>query len=482
MARALVAGSSAAVLVLEILAGRLLAPFVGVSLETFTGIIGVVLAGIAAGAWAGGELADQRDARTMIGPALAIGGGLSWLIPPILNALGDQFGSGTGAIIILTTCAFFLPAAVLSAVSPMVAKLRLQSLDDTGSVVGGLSAAGTIGALAGTFLTGFVFVSALPTRQTVISIGVVLVLSGALVHLLLTKRRPTGAAVVLVLAGGLVGVTAGSPCDHVTNYFCANVVVDDGNPSARSLYLDGLRHAYVDFDDPTNLDIRYIRLFADVADALPAGPLDTLHIGGGGISFPRYLEQTRAGGFDTVLEIDGALVDLVEDELGLESRPSLDIRVGDARLALGDFGDGRFDLVIGDAFASRSVPWHLTTREFLSEVDRVMSDDAIYAMNVIDGGAFAFARAELATLAQVFAHVQVVLPSDGLPERGGTNLVLIASQSPLPPFDVAPADGDVLSPLASDGMRLATDNETAAFIDGATPLRDDYAPVDQLQE
>ena len=76
IARALVASSSAAVLVLEILAGRLLAPYVGVSLETFTGIIGIVLAGIAAGAWAGGAIADQRDAAPLIGSALAVGGGL----------------------------------------------------------------------------------------------------------------------------------------------------------------------------------------------------------------------------------------------------------------------------------------------------------------------------------------------------------------------------------------------------------------------
>ena len=145
MARALVAGSSAAVLVLEILAGRLLAPYVGVSLETFTGIIGIVLAGIATGAWAGGALADRSDARPLIGASLAIGGGLTWLVLPILSALGPQFGDGTLAIIVLSTAALFLPAAVLTAVSPMVAKLRLGSLDDTGAVVGGLSAAGTLG-------------------------------------------------------------------------------------------------------------------------------------------------------------------------------------------------------------------------------------------------------------------------------------------------------------------------------------------------
>lgn len=470
MARALVAGSSAAVLMLEILAGRLLAPYVGVSLETFTGIIGVVLAGIAAGAWAGGALADQRDAAPMIGISLAIGGGLTWLVLPILSTIGGQFGAGTSAIVILSTCALFLPAAVLSAITPMVAKLRLASLDDTGSVVGGLSAAGTLGALAGTFITGFVLVSALPTRATVIAIGAVLVVAGGVVHGLLTRRMPTASAAVLVAAGGLLGITSGTPCDHVTTYFCANIVVDENNPSGRSLYLDGLRHAYVDSEDPTNLDIRYIRLFADAADALPPGPLDSLHIGGGGFSFPHYLDATRPGSTDTVLEIDGALVDLAEAELGLVRTGRLTVQVGDARLALDDMADDRFDLIVGDAFASRSVPWHLTTREFLTEVDRVLASDGVYIMNVIDGGEFAFARAELATLAQVFAHVQAVIPPEGLPERGVANLMLVASQAPLPSLEVDADDGIVLTP-----------RETVEFIDGASPLRDDYAPVDQLQ-
>jgi len=469
LARALVAGSSAAVLVLEILAGRLLAPYVGVSLETFTGIIGVVLAGIAAGAWAGGEIADQRDASKLIGATLALGGGLTWLVLPILSLLGNQFGGGGPAIIILSFFALFLPAAVLTAISPMVAKLRLRDLSDTGAVVGGLSAAGTLGALAGTFITGFILVSALPTRLTVLLLGAVLVISGAAVHGYVVRLIPSAGAIVLLLASGILGVTAGRPCEHETSYFCANIVVDDDNPSGRSLYLDGLRHAYVDLDDPSELDIRYIRLFAQVSTALPAGPLDSLHIGGGGFSFPRYLDQVRPGSTELVLEIDGALVDLVEQELILEQSESFQVRVGDARLALDALADDRFDLILGDAFASRAVPWHLTTREFLIEVRRVLANDGIYAMNVIDGGDFDFARAELATLRQVFPYVQVILPADGLPERGVTNLLLVASPASLPDLEIAPEDGTLLGVV-----------ETKNFVGDAKPLRDDFAPVDQL--
>src|SRR5688572_7640441 len=95
-------GASAAVLVLEIIAGRLMAPYVGISLETFTGIIGTVLAGIAVGAAVGGVLADRYDARMLIGPALVVGGALSWLSMPIVTGLGPHVDNGPVAIVILT--------------------------------------------------------------------------------------------------------------------------------------------------------------------------------------------------------------------------------------------------------------------------------------------------------------------------------------------------------------------------------------------
>lgn len=456
---------------LEILAGRLLAPYVGVSLETFTGIIGVVLAGIALGSWAGGAIADHRDARKLIGAALAAGGALSWLSLPIISALGPQFDDGAVAITMLSLMSLFLPAAVLSAVGPMVAKLQLGDLSETGAIVGGLSAAGTIGALVGTFVTGFLLVSALPTRATVIAIGAALVIAGAATHGHLAKTMPTAGSLVMLVFAGALGITSSQPCEHVTSYFCANVVVDEDVETGRSLYLDGLRHAYVDLNDPTNLDIRYIRLFAQVSDELPSGPLDTLHIGGGGMSFPRYLEEVRPGSTDLVLEIDQALVDLVESELGLVQTESLQVQVGDARLALDDMDDGQFDLVVGDAFASRSVPWHLTTTEFLTKVDRVLRSDGVYVMNVIDGGDFNFVKAELATLDAVFAHVRAVIPQGGLAGLSTTNVLMVASQQPLPDFTIAAEDGTLLS--VAETRELAGD---------ASALRDDFAPVDQLQQ
>lgn len=472
-AAALVFCTSAAVLVLEILAGRLVAPYVGVSIETFTGVIGTVLAGIALGSAAGGRLADRRDARPLLGPTVALGGALALISLPVVSAVGPTVaGGGPAAIVVLAATAFFAPAAVLSAVSPMAAKLRLDSLAETGAVVGGLSAAGTAGALFGTFVTGFLLVATVATRPLVLGLGAALVVAGVALWWRLGDRRPApGALALLLVAGGVSGASSG-PCQAHTSYYCAQVEVDPSRPSGRTLVLDNLRHSYVDLEDPTYLEFRYIRLFAGALDATLGGdqPVDALHVGGGGFSFPRYLAATRPGSTSVVLELDAGLVELATEELGLETGPDLQVQVGDARTALADLGDDRFDVAVGDAFGGLSVPWHLATVEVAEELDRVLRPGGVHLANVIDGGPDRLVRAETATLQEVFAHVAVIAPPAGSGDAPA-NYVLVASQVPLPPAltDVAPGDGVVLTGPA-----------VGAFVDGARPLTDDFAPADQL--
>ena len=114
-----------------------------------------------------------------------------------------------------------------------------------------------------------------------------------------------------------------SPAGRATSrrrYFCAAVDVDEARPSGRILWLDDLRHAYVDLDDPTYLEFPYTQLLGDVVDAMaPAGePIDAVHLGGGGFTIPRYVAATRPGSDSLVLELDPGVVRIAEDELGLE--------------------------------------------------------------------------------------------------------------------------------------------------------------------
>ena len=172
-AGALVFGASAAVLVVELTALRLLAPYLGLTLETSTLVIGTALAAIALGAWAGGRAADTMPPRRALGPLLAASGVAVALMPFLVRGAGEAAGAG-GALLVAMV-AILVPGALLSAVPPMVTKLRLTDLAETGSVVGRLSGIGTVGAIAGTLLTGFVFVAALPVSAVLVGLGVLLV-------------------------------------------------------------------------------------------------------------------------------------------------------------------------------------------------------------------------------------------------------------------------------------------------------------------
>ncbi len=484
LARALVFFSSASVLVLEILAGRLMAPYVGVSLETFTGIIGTVLAAIAVGSWVGGRAADRRNPADLIGPAFLVGGATGMLAPTIIAVIGPGMrGGGAVGIVTITAVAFFLPAAALSAVTPLIVKLRLRSLAQTGEVVGSFSAVGTAGALVGTFLTGFVLLATLPTRPVVLGLGVLLVATGVLLSARRRELAIQGAA-----AAGLIGlllVVVDGPCQWETAYSCATVVEDPDNASGRILRLDQLSHSYVDLDDPTYLDFRYIKDFVAVVEAqAPDGPLVTLGVGGGGFTMPRYFAATRPGSDNLVYEIDDALVDIGRSELGLDPEayaPStISIVTEDARTALqrrlDDTDQAPFDVVIGDAFSGTTVPWHLTTVEFIEDLKATMAPDGTYIMNVIDFGNRDFIRAEVVTAREVFANVAVLAPTAYIddPNTGG-NFVVVAT------------DADI--DRSTIEANLARRDSTSIVLEGAgldrwvgdaRILTDDFAPVDQM--
>ena len=474
LAVVLVAATSGLVLVLEILAGRLMAPFIGVSLDTFTGIIGTILAGIAAGAAVGGNLADKHDPVQLIARSLLLGGALTWLSIPIVAILGPSVGAGPPAIVVLTAAAFFLPAAVLSGIGPMVAKLQLGSIAETGAVVGRLSAASTFGALVGTFGSGFVLIAFLPVRTIIIGVGAVLLVAGLGLAFKTGRGKPSAVEVAAVLFVALVASTTGSGCGITTTYYCVNIIADapddpEGRDHGRSLIIDGLRHAHVDLDDAEFLDIRYMRIFAAAAETLPAGPLRVLHVGGGGFSLPRYISSVRPGSTNTVLELDADLVDIARTELGLTDADALDIRTGDARLHLDDLETDGFDLIVGDAFGGSSVPWHLTTVEVMREIDRLLAPGGTYVMNVIDGGDSRFARAELATLGEVFGNLSMIEPQDGIPNRP-VNQVLIASHTSIP-----------LVPIVEEDGRQLSASEVSLYVgEDAIVLTDDFAPADQL--
>ncbi|SCL40570.1 hypothetical protein GA0074692_5866 [Micromonospora pallida] len=487
LAAFLVFFSSGAVLVLETVALRLVGPYVGVTLQVTSSVIGIALAAIAYGAWTGGWLADRRDPRPLLGPALVLAGIATAITLPVVRYAGEVLrGGAASAILLLVAAAVFVPAALLSAVSPLVVKLQLADLRRTGQVVGRLSGIGTLGGITATLATGFVLVATLPSSVIMVGLAVALGLTGLILGAYLYRQdrsrlpgpaRARSALAVLGLAGAGLAAVAPNPCDLETAYHCASVEADGSRPTGRTLLLNSAQHSYVDLADPTHLEFEYTQWIGAVADVVaPTGHrLDALHVGGGGFTMPRYLAATRPGTDNLVFEIDGGLVDLGRAELGLRTGPEMRAEVGDARMLVAGEPAASRDLVVGDAFGHLVVPWHLATREMAAEIHRVLRPGGIYVQNVIDYPPLRFVRAETATVAAEFRHVALVAPPAALAGEYGANFLIVASDAPLPLAAVGERLGTLDAPT-----RLLSGADLTAFVDDALVLTDDYAPVDQL--
>jgi spermidine synthase len=222
--------------------------------------------------------------------------------------------------------------------------------------------------------------------------------------------------------------------DLQTTHSIARIEEDPSRPSGRLLWVAGIECSYVDLADPTHLEFSYVRRFGDLADLRwPArAPLDVVHIGGGGVTLPRYLAATRPRSRQVVYEKDQGLVDLARRYLGLKTSPQLRVRVGDARERMAERPDGSADLVVGDAFDGVAVPAHLATMEFGAEVARVLRPDGVYALNIIDCPPLRVSRTAAATLLASWEHVALLTATEMLAEKDAGNVVLLASAAPLP--------------------------------------------------
>ena len=238
------------------------------------------------------------------------------------------------------------------------------------------------------------------------------------------------------------------------------------------LDVDGTPQSHVDLDDPTHLHFEYIARMGAVIDRLrmPRQPLTAVHLGGGALTIPRYVEATRPGSRQQVIELEPALWDLGREELPLPRGTSLRVRIGDAREGLDRLPAGlvgNVDLLVSDVYSGAQTPAHLTTIEFYRSAARFLAPDGVLLVNVADGAGLAFARRQVATVRAVLEHVLVLAEVQTLKGRRFGNLVIAASASPLPtewlprlmaagPHPAKVAQGAELDEFAR-GARIATD-------------------------
>jgi spermidine synthase len=249
----------------------------------------------------------------------------------------------------------------------------------------------------------------------------------------------------------------------------ATLVRDGSRRDAWTLLLDGVESSHVDLDDPTLLAFEYIRWLGDIVDCLaPAGQsIDAVHLGGGAMTLARYLMATRPASAQIVFELDGALVELVRQRLPWHKSRRLRVRVGDARHGLDGLPDASCDLVVRDAFRGAVIPETLRTVEFTTRVREVLRSTGVYLMNVADRAPFAATGVELATVFEVFDEVLVISEPGVLRGRRHGNLIVAASNVPLPVEAIARrvADGGVQGRVRDVDQARSMATGFRAFVD-----------------
>ena len=241
--------------------------------------------------------------------------------------------------------------------------------------------------------------------------------------------------------------------------------------------MDGVEASHVDLDDPTRIVFEYLRHLVRVVDAIFAerDAIDALQIGGGPCTLARYLVATRRRARVRVVERDGGIVQVSRDHLALDDVPRLDVMVGDGRAAVLATDDAAVDLLVVDAFVGLVAPHALSTREFVAEVRRVLRPGGLYAMNLIDVEPLELARAMAAGMLQHFPEVAIIADPAVLEHRTSGNVLLVASDRPLPPE----ALGRSLARDASQ-WEARTGRALAGMVQGHPPLTDDEPPKHQL--
>ena len=477
-------------MVIELVAGRIMAPYVGVSLYTWTSIIGVVLAGISIGAYLGGILADRYPIPKTLGWLLFASGLAALSISPLTGAVArwQLETSLMVRILAVTAIIFFVPSTLLGMISPVVVRLSLDRLERSGNVVGKIYAFSTLGSILGTFATGFFLIAWMGTRNILLLMSLILIVSSPFFGGAFLKRR-----VLMVLFPVLI-ISLWAVHDQAftkqrddrsyyfkeTDYFTIELKKTEKNSRPLEMViLDNLIHSYVDLGDPLHLQYGYERTYADLVAWKMKGNSNfrVLIIGGGGYTFPRFLEAKYPQAQIDVVEIDAHLTRLAYTHLGLSPQTRIRTFNDDARWTLMNFKEkGVYDFILGDAFNDLSIPYHLTTKEFNALLRSFLKPDGLLMANVIDHFQTGlFMPSYVRTLEEVFGRGKVALVSDSPFEEMGIS-TMIVSASPMEQRwkeagGVNPKNCYVITPQEVD-KKLK--NRFAMI------LTDDHAPVDNL--
>ena len=485
--------SWASVMVVEICAYRLMAPYFGNSVFTWTALIGVILIASSAGGFLGGWLADRRPALSLMGWLLAGASVIVFFIPGLHDLLAPGIAGGGHIIagpVLVSVILFAVPGILLGAVSPAATRFYSLTSQDThiGASAGVISMLGSLGSFVGTFLSGFFLLSTFGVRSIFIGVGLLLLALSFTAFTL--ARNPFSQRMPILLAGLLAALLSSLDRDppdpqvlHQEESFYHRIRVTEsgqGPNKRRVLELDSTQEGGMNPDNG-NLILAYqhywrLPLLNDKQPVRRA-----LFLGAGAFGMPNELSRELPGAHVDVVEIDPAVIEAGKRFFQLDAHPRVHAHAGDARrfLLLHQAPEHRWDLIFGDAYNGlRAIPGHLATREFFQLVHDRLTDEGAFVMNVItavQGPRSELLHGIMASLRPAFPFIQVFGVGGRLDEP--QNVILLATKT-----DWSQRITDRFYAPGSWQQRLISSHIPSNRISHptATAFTDDLNPVDAI--
>jgi tetratricopeptide (TPR) repeat protein/MFS family permease len=505
--------ASFCIMVIELVAGRIIARYLGASLYTWTSVIGIVLLGVALGNYFGGYIADRYRLKNILALFFILSA-LSCLLVPVFNKLAGEFYlfwllPWPVRIALHITFVFLLPSAMLGVILPVITKFALDCKLLPGRTVGSVYAFSAAGSIFGTFAAGFLLIPYLGTLAIVWSVAFILISMGVFFSGKKGLSFYLGATAFILFAllsfwpykwsqafAQQLGLReAPDPLvlyQKESAYSYIQVKGTENSSKIRKLVFNQLLHSIVDVEKPWDLNVSYqypyLKLYGAVTRWAAENKKDlrVLVIGGGGYVFPRYIQKTWPESLIDVVEIDPQVTQAAVEAFGFDKNPSVSIYHMDARNFVDDVLRSQkqlpesfppYDFIYCDTFGVEAVPYQLTTFEFNTKVKKLLSPEGFYAVTIIDTlRSGKFLGAMVATLEKIFPYVKVFSAETQLDvDYARLTFTIFCSQKPL--------DFNRIDFAATGNIQLGkTQLETILSRSRGMILSDDYAPVDNLLE
>lgn len=423
---------------LELIAARVLSPYVGSSNVVWTSIIGIILVSMSLGYWIGGKKAD-KSANTNELSNILLYAAVATSAIPLLETCVVRILAGTisNLIIAAILCAiivFSIPSFILAMISPFAVKIKSKEDDEIGSLSGRISSLSTIGSIFGTFLMGFVLIPHIGVSN--INIGITIIL---LVISLLAREKFDKKFIILsiclaiIMAGliifGKVTFKLANPdilLDTDSQYSRIWVKqVETEKETFKTLQVDTGLESYIN-TETGEMGAKYLR-FYDLFEYFNKDAKSTLLIGGAAYTYPIHYLQKYSDKTIDVIEIDDKMTQIAAEQFGLNiNEPRLSIYNQDGRSYL-NYSKNKYDTILIDAFKGTNAPFELTTYEALSHAKNMLNENGIVFTNIIgsiEGEKSEFIKYEYSTYKAVFDDVKIFMVQNKN-RNDSQNLILV---------------------------------------------------------